>query len=274
MTNNMKKKYFFLAGLPRSGSTLLSCILNQNPEIYCSNESPICDLLFRTEMYFAESKGYHASQNEGGQFQVCKTIIQSYYHNNSESFIIDKFRSWGTPDNLFLIRKYITEDVKIICPVRPITEILASFIKLFRQHEDRENFVDLNIVNHNRFIYKPLDDIRCDELMIPNGPIDTALFSISQSKLPENKNVFHFVEYDNLIFNTEKTVKQIYDFLEIKYFEHDFENIHQSNEINHEYHNLPNMHVVRKKIDKQSTPPEEILSEYVINKYKNYEIWR
>lgn len=270
----LKKQYFFLAGLPRSGSTLLSCILNQNPEIYCSNESPICDLLYRTEMYFVESKGYNSSQNKDGHFEVCKSIIENYYKNKPQPFIIDKFRSWGTPDNLFLARKYITQDVKIICPVRPITEILASFIKLFDEHEDRQNFVDMNIVNHNRFIYRSLNDARCDELMIPNGPIDTPLFAISQSKSPENEGVFHFVEYDDLILNTEKTIKNIYNFLDIKYFQHDFGNIYQSNEINHEYHNLPNMHVVREKIEKKSTSPEKILSEYVINKYKNYEIWR
>lgn len=269
-----EKKYFFLSGLPRSGSTLLSCILNQNPEIYCSNESPICDLLYRTEMYFAQSIGYNSSQNETGHFEICHSLMKNYYGHKNNSYIIDKFRSWGTPDNLHLIRKYITDDVKIICPVRPITEILASFIKLFRYHGDRQNFVDHNIINNGRFIYRPIDDVRCDELMAPNGAIDSALFAMSQFNLPENSGVFHFVEYDNLVNQTKKTVENIYDFLGIDYYEHNYSNILQSTEINHEYHNLPTMHVVRNVIDKKSTPPEEILSDYVLNKYKNYEFWR
>ena len=33
------KKIFFLAGLPRSGNTLLTSILNQNPDIACTPNS-------------------------------------------------------------------------------------------------------------------------------------------------------------------------------------------------------------------------------------------
>jgi sulfotransferase len=269
----IKKKYFFLSGLPRSGSTLLSCILNQNPDIYCSNESPICDLLYQTEMHFNYRLDYKSSPNEIGRQEICKSIIQNYYNHKSQSYIIDKFRSWGTPANLHLIRKYITEDVKIICPVRPIVEILSSFIKLFDENEDKENFVDRNITNHDRYIYRPLNDVRCDELMALNGPIDTALFSLSQSKLPENKEVFHFIEYDDLIYNTEKSIRDIYDFLNIKHYSHNFESMHQSDEIDDRYHNLP-MHKVREKIEKKSIPPSQMLSEYITNKYRNYEFWR
>lgn len=268
------KKYFFLAGLPRSGSTLLTCLLNQNPEIYCSNESPMCDLLYRTERYFAESIGFNSSQNEEGHINVCNSLVSNYYSCKSQPYIIDKFRSWGTPDNLNLIRKYITDDVKIICPVRSINEILASFIKLFRYHSDRQNFVDHNIVNNGRFIYRSIDDVRCDELMIPNGPIDSALFAMSQYNMPENRGVFHFVEYDDLITSPKETMDGIYNFLGLHTYQHNFDNIQQSTEINHNYHNLPTMHVVRDTLKKKSTPPEDILSPYIINKYKDYEFWR
>ena len=270
----MKKKYFFLSGLPRSGSTLLSCILNQNPEIYCTNESPICNLIHQTDKYFDENDEYNSSKNENGKFEVCRSIIENYYKNKSQSFIIDKCRSWGTPDNLYLIKKYITNDIKIICPVRPILEILASFIKLFNEHSNRVNFTDLNIKNNNRYVYRSLDEMRCDELMSMNSPIDKALFSLSQSQLPENKNLFYLVEYDDLILNTKKSIKNIYDFLNIKYFNHYFESISQSNEINHNYYNLPSLHKIREKIEKKSTPPQEILSDYTIDKYKNYEFWK
>ena len=40
------KTYHLLAGLPRSGNTLLSAILNQNPDIYSSPLSPITGMLW------------------------------------------------------------------------------------------------------------------------------------------------------------------------------------------------------------------------------------
>ena len=41
------EKLFFLAGLPRSGSTWLSAILNQNPNIFVTPISPWVELLWR-----------------------------------------------------------------------------------------------------------------------------------------------------------------------------------------------------------------------------------
>jgi sulfotransferase len=271
----MSKKYFFLSGLPRSGSTLLSSILNQNPNIYCSpDESFICDLIFRTDFYINNSDEYNSCPNESGKNRICSSIIENYYNNKKEKYIIDKCRTWGTPDNLNFIRKYITNDVKIICPARPILEVLTSFIHLFNQNEGRRIFIDTHIQSNERYFYRPLNDIRCDELMKMNGTIDQALFSLSQFKLPQNKNIFHIVEYENLVFDTEKTIKSIYDFLDIEYYIHDFSNISTSKEINHDYYELPTLHKLRKNISKESQNPKDILSDYVIQKYSNYEVWR
>ena len=42
-----KKTYFFLAGLPRAGTTLLGAILEQNPDIYVGATSPVLELLLK-----------------------------------------------------------------------------------------------------------------------------------------------------------------------------------------------------------------------------------
>ena len=39
--NRMNKTFYFISGLPRSGSTLLSSILNQNPRFYSGPSSPV-----------------------------------------------------------------------------------------------------------------------------------------------------------------------------------------------------------------------------------------
>jgi sulfotransferase len=270
------KTYFFISGLPRSGSTLLSSILNQNPDIYCSPEqSLVCDLIFNVENYILNSEEYNSWGNDQGKNKICKSIIDNFYDHRKEKFILDKCRTWGTPYNLNLIRKYITNDIKILCPVRPILEILTSFINLFDENIDKNIFVDNNIKTNQRFVYRDLNDARCDELMSLNSPIDKALFALSQSKLKENEGIFHIIEYDDLIFDTKNTIKKIYDFLGISYFDHSFENLKSSDEINHEYYNLPDLHKIRNQIGKVSKNPSEVLSKYVIKKYgSNYEVWR
>ena len=44
------KQYYFISGLPRSGSTLLSAILKQNPEFYADISSPV-DRIVETTIY-------------------------------------------------------------------------------------------------------------------------------------------------------------------------------------------------------------------------------
>jgi hypothetical protein len=41
MITHDEKKFFFMAGLPRSGGTLLSSILSQNPDVYVSPQSTL-----------------------------------------------------------------------------------------------------------------------------------------------------------------------------------------------------------------------------------------
>ena len=48
------KTFYFLAGLPRSGSTVLASILNQNPEVYVTPTSPMLDLLVKNQDTFWE----------------------------------------------------------------------------------------------------------------------------------------------------------------------------------------------------------------------------
>ena len=49
----------FLAGLPRSGSTVLSALLNQHPEVHTSATSGLCEVMFKT---FHAWKGSLAEQ--------------------------------------------------------------------------------------------------------------------------------------------------------------------------------------------------------------------
>jgi sulfotransferase len=51
----MVKTYHFMAGLPRSGSTLLKSLIDQNPNIHTEPVSPVMELMYHTEEYFKNS---------------------------------------------------------------------------------------------------------------------------------------------------------------------------------------------------------------------------
>ena len=86
--------YFFLAGLPRSGNTLLSSILNQNPEIMVSANSFLCDHMHHTALlqYDERFKNFPDSNSLNN---LISSTFDSYYKDWDAKYIIDR-SSWGT----------------------------------------------------------------------------------------------------------------------------------------------------------------------------------
>jgi len=272
----MNHTYFFMGGLSRSGSTLLSAILNQNPDIYAPENSPICDLTYKLNLLFDHNPQYNAVPNEERRVNVLRSLIDNYYYDIERPIIIDKFRSWGTPYNVSMIQSLYTKNVKIICPVRNVLEILSSFITLLENNKGNISFVDRIIKNEGLYNHKKnLNDIRCDVLMNMNGGIEHQLYAIRESLLSDNKKFFHLVEYNDLVSNTKNEIEKIYNFLGIEPFEHSYDCIHYtSSSRDTEYFGVPNLHTVRKKISKTSKDFRKVLSKNVIKKYSNKEFWR
>jgi sulfotransferase len=110
--------------------------------------------------------------------------------------------------------------------------------------------------------------------MRPKGPIDNALYGIAFACQPENAKYFHFVEYDDLVANTSKTIQGIYEFLGLEPFEHNYENIENKFHERDETYGLYGMHDVRRRLSRSTVNIGEVLTPYVLNKYSNMEFWR
>jgi len=269
-----KKIFYFLSGLPRSGSTLLSSILNQNPNIYASSNSPVCGTMFAVEGNIINSEQYSAFPKPDIVPPMVYGILEGYYADIEKNIIIDKSRGWCEPASLELALRNLPYEPKIIVTVRDILSILASFIHLIHNN-DKVSFIDNEINQLQQFhFYRPDDDIRCDYLMQPKGLIDNSLYGIATALNPDNRKYFHFVEYDDLVNNTEETILGIYKFLDIDTFEHNFDNIVNHAPENDDVYGIDGLHAIREKISRRGINPEEILSSYILNKYSGLEFWR
>jgi len=262
------KTYHFLAGFPRSGNTLLSSILNQNSTIYSSPLSPVNSVLWEHDQRLQYNENALRLTDIQQVLNIGNNIIKNYYSNINKSIIIDREKAWATPANLNIIKKYITPTPKIIFTVRPIIEILASFISILPE----DSYVDKAMKNSGWWYkdYLTKNDNRCEYLMSPRGQIDQILLSINEIIKPENKNIFHIVSYDNIVNKPEDTLKGIYKFLKLPYYKHNFDNIVKLEKDNDEALGQPsNLHEIRPKLSKLSKKPEDVLSDYVIKKYSN-----
>jgi sulfotransferase len=262
----MDKTYFFMAGLPRSGSTLLSSILNQNPDIYSGPQTDFPRMMLSMYHETQRSESFQSGYNTEGYVNLMRQIPNNFYANIDRKIIIDKNRTWGTIDNIKLL-DLLSDNVKIICPVRPILEILASFVRLAENNPN--NFIDKRIKDIPSGYYRSLNDARCDLLMSDEEGLEHNIFSLASALQPEHRKKFHFVLYKDLVTKPKESISSIYDFLEIPRFEHNFNNLKwekMPNETN--VFGIPNMHSVQSTL-KPSNIDISILSDYAKVKYSN-----
>ena len=265
----MDKTYYFMAGLPRSGSTLLRSLLNQNPKIHIEPVSPIMELMYWNDHYFSDSEQYLAYPKPKSAYKIVSSIIDNYYFDVEKPVVIDHCRAWS--NNVERIKTYITPNPKIICPVRDVVEVLASFIDMIHRNKDEVSFIDHYLIDSNLEVN---DDNRCHYLMSKEGIVEQALWAQSQAFIRGDDKYLLMVEYDDMVNSPQETMNRIYEFLEMDSYQHDFDNIDNTyRETEHQW-NLKDMHSVRKRISKKSKNPEDVLSETILNKYKNLEYWK
>ena len=274
MKQTMEKTFYFMAGLPRSGSTVLSAIFNQNPRFYSGPSSPVTGLMLLMEQALSNDELFRAYPKPEQAGQIIANILPQYYSDVDKNVIFDKNRSWV--NRIHYIEGYFGFQPKIICPVRNIDEILTSFISMRRRNpyevNGKVNFMDEMLVKSNI----PLtDDNRCEFLVSENGILGQSYIGIKDALMKGQQSFMHFVEYDDLVNSPEETVKKIYEFLGEEYYEHEFNNLVNINsEDDSSVYGIEDMHSVRKELSKVSADPKEILSESVLSRCQNLEFWR
>jgi sulfotransferase len=184
--------------------------------------------------------------------------------------VFDKNRLWTKHINY--IEGYVGQRAKIICPVRDISEILASFLSLIHKNENGENFnpIDRKVISSA----EPLNDrTRCNFML--DGFLKDALDSL---RFPFENNLLDrilIVEYKDLVTSPIDTFNRIYNFLEEDYFDHNFNRIENINLVrDSEYYQFPGLHDVRDKLELQFKDPKKLLPEDILSRCDGLEFWR
>ena len=262
-------KFHFMSGLPRSGSTLLSALLNQNPKIHASPNSPVLDTIHYTEEYLLyQSSQYQAHPKPECALKVLSSIAPNYYFDTKEPIIIDKSRGWV--NQIPHIQDYITKEPKIICPVRNIQDILVSFLCLIHKN-NQVSFIDEALNAKNIEI---TNDNRCDYLMSIEGIVGASYNALTEAYRKGNGSFILLIDYDDLMRNPQQEMNRIYEFLGEESYTHHFENIKPKYDENDNVYKLDNMHKVRGQLEKIHRDNEKYLSDYIINKYNHMEFWK
>jgi len=219
-----------LSGLPRTGSTLLSAVLSQNPDIHAEGNSAVCQLMWDMQKSCegASSEQLKANGRQEDQDVLVSSIPKIYYRNINKKHIVDKCRSWTLPDNMAMLRRYITDKPKVIVMTRPIDEIVESFIRLRKNNG-----------------WKNPEEGLLEEM---SEPIMRSQFGVNHAK-SINSGEFLFIEYADLVNDPKTTIENIYSFCEWENFVHDFDNVINYHPEDDRVYGLQGMHEVRSKIE-------------------------
>jgi len=262
------KVIHFMAGLPRSGSTLLCNILNQNPRFHATSTSGILDIVLAIRNQWENVNEFRASPNKEGKNAVVKGILQNYYSTIERPVIFDKSRGWC--GYIELAEHILERKIKILVPVRTITDILASFEQLWRNQAHEWQFPQ---EKSNYYEWQTVEG-RADVWMKNDQPVGIAYNKIRDALSRGFADRMLFVEFEYLTSAPEETMKQIYNFLEEDYYKHDFNHVIQTTSENDDIHGIPGLHTIRPVVKPVISNAADVLGKSVIGKYSNAEFWR
>jgi hypothetical protein len=264
----MNKKYYFLSGFFRSGNTVLSSILNQNPKIYSSPISSLIEHLWQSNMIL---KNFEASianvDNSKRSKTLISNMISTYYSDVDKDIIFDRNKAWINPGNINMIKECNPENIKMIFTTRPVLEMMASYIAASKD----SIIANMHYSGFPKDSSLSINDNLADYLFSDYDNFGRNLnWAFESIDNPDNNGVIHVVRYEDLLASPQETMDRVYDFLEIDRFQHDFLNIVKVETYRENLIGFPeDLHKVRPVLGKSDLKIEDYLSPRTIAKYSN-----
>jgi sulfotransferase len=227
----------FISGLPRSGTTLLSTVLNQNPKFSASISGPAARMVRAIITEAQAQRGYASQCPEDKRRKLIKNLLQTYY-DDSHEVAFDTNRGWTL---LTALMHDIYPKSKMICCVRDVPWILDSFEQLVRKNP--YSVTSLFSPEESVDVYS-----RAAALLRPDRTVGFALNGLKQAVYGGEHEMILMVNYDDLCRTPKAVMEDIYRFIGEPYFAHDFNNVAASYDEFDQDLNLKGMHTVRKEL--------------------------
>lgn len=257
------KKIAYLAGMPRSGSTLLSNILAMHPKIYSTPSSPLCSIIQGMRRQWSDD-AFLLAQLDKDFDKVNRRLkrstisfMQGWVDETDKPVVLDKNRGW-----LMLLDTLneLDPDYKMIVTLRDLRKIYSSVEKRHRKTMFLE-FPDH--MEHN------LVDVRANHLFGDGGVIGSVLKGLQNiGDIPDAARHLYYWRYEDFMNNPQQTTNGLFEFLGVDPVDIDFENIQQStNESDSHYrmkypHNIKNSIVIPDNVPVSPRILNEITTRY------------
>lgn len=258
-------KTHFISGLPRSGSTLLSALLLQNPRFQAGMTSPVGSL-------FGAVLGQCSADSEFGPLisyeqrrRVLRGLFDSYYADQvaaGKNVVFDTNRTWSA--RMPALREMFPES-KVIACVRNVAWVLDSIERIYRANpfENTRLFVD---DAERGTVYS-----RVETLTHRSRLVGLAWVALKEAFYGEHAGNLLIVDYDVLTQDPDNVLRRIYAFIDEPWFEHDYENLQYDAPGFDQAFGIAGLHRVRPKVSHERR--RSILPPDLFEKYAGLSFW-
>lgn len=236
----------FIAGLPRSGSTLLCNLLGQNPLCHVTPTSGLIELVHGVRSQWRDVQEFQAAGLENIEPRVKTAIaglLRGFYRDELDAgkAVFDKSRGW--PAYIELLEEVLERRVEIVVPVRDIRDVVASFEKLHRKNPllrregQGDGYLDMQTV-----------DGRARQLLQPGAVLGLAVRRILDAFDRGLGDRLIIVPYAELTVNPVKVVAWLCWRLGLPPFICDPDNVEQLTTEDDHLHGFRSLHAVHRQV--------------------------
>lgn len=258
------KTYHFISGLPRSGSTLLSALLLQNPRFHAGMTSPVGSLFSSMLGQFSAGSEFGSVIGVEQRRRLLRGLFESYYADQAEKDVVfDTNRLWCAKLPAIVD---LFPGAKVIACVRNVAWVMDSLERLYRANPYENTKLFSDDAERNTVTS------RVETLAQRNRLVGFAWSALKEAYYGEQAGSMLLVEYDLLTQAPERVMRLVYEFIGEPWFDHDFDNVHYDAPEFDQALGLSGLHRVRRKVSVEAR--RTILPPDLFEQYASLSFWK
>ena len=261
--SNPPRKFHFISGLPRAGTTLLAAILNQNPRFRAGMTSPLADIMGVVMAEASSKNDFSFDVSDEQRVALLRGLVENFYSAQAGADVMfDTSRLWCSRMQLLNV---LFPGVKVIACVRQLAWVLDSMERLVRRQP-------VSVSKVFRFDTNTTVYSRVEALTDPRGMVGFAYQATKEAFYgPHAQNHLLMLTYESLVSDPAAAVRAVYQFLGEPWFEHDFDRIEYNADEFDARVGMPGLHSVRPKVEAIERQP--ILPRENFGRFANEAFW-
>lgn len=241
--------YVFVSTLPRSGSTLLMNLLAQNPAFHVTPTNDLIELVVGVRNNWIEQISFKAQGINTVKPRIVNLLrgmFDGFFKDElaAGKTIFDKSRGWFA--YIELLEEIFQEPVKLICTIRSVKEIVASFEKL-----DRQSKLTKPKITGDEFFKCQTTEGRARSLLDKTSVLGLAINRFRDVYTRSLADRMIVIPYNKLVEDPQSQIDYICGNLGLPTFKCNSDNVLQVTKEDDAVHGME-LHTIRNKVDRAS----------------------